>query len=611
MAAYSSLKLPNDQTSFRLFTINGSLDQNAPITGSLYISHLDDKPAYEALSYCWGSPETVEDVLINRDKSLPIAANLASALRALRLQHKSRVVWIDAICIDQSNVSEKNFQVQLMRRIYATCSRTVVWLGPSDAASRKAFKVIHKAPQRFTNTINGVLRRPWFRRVWVIQEVAFAPEVTVLCGEDNIEWDGLSLMCSRVSRGQRTLDLDASDCSKHLHPTFYSRILDNTRRKIKAGGRLSMLEALRSFRSFEATNGLDKVYGILGFLDAPELITVDYNRSLQDVFAELTLTVMRKSQTLDILEQCLPQETPVSSGLSSWVPDWTDSEQAVDDDIENFSAEEVFHASRDSLLGEIAMGQGGSLPVSAQFIATIAEIADPWPSVEELRDKVWPKGRSLPRKRAYMLPCIVLDMWKNWQDVARRINGPEGTLQDKYITNESMMEAYYNTFFTNAAPFPDFDNARKVDRFIHSFELLMCAFRWWQGHIALALPWPLVYPVSGLYLFSICMALLFLLASGRVVVEDPPAPSTASRSLWLIGRTNNGLLGLFPAPTINAPKAISSRPGDAVVIIKGAARPYVVRDEGKKWRLIGDCYVHGTMHGAAFEESKCVTIYLL
>ncbi|KAK4506663.1 hypothetical protein PRZ48_000395 [Zasmidium cellare] len=611
MAVYTSLQLQNDQTSFRLFTLHGSTNQDAPITGSLSVASLDEKPSYEALSYCWGSPENGEDITLNDDKVLHVTPNLASALRALRLQHKSRVVWIDAICINQTSDDEKNFQVLLMRRIYSTCSRSVIWLGPSDAASRKAFRFMQRSSKEYSNLIKSVLVRPWFRRVWIIQEVAFPPEIDVQCGEDKISWESLAHACSLVSRSVMMVDVDAPKDAKHFHPTFYPKVLDATRQKIIKGERFSPLDALRSFRTFQATNGLDKVYGLLGLVDDPSFVTVDYSKSVQEIFREVAITSMRSSGRLAVLGECLPQETPSKPGWESWVPDWTDSEQTVEQDVGVLSARNnVFRASCDTT-ADVTLEQDGSLQISGHFIATVAEVAPPWKSVEELRDMILPKGRILPRKRGYELPCYFVDLYKGWLDVARRVNGESGTLQDKYITNESVLEAWYNMYYNTAPPLSDFKDARRFDLWAHSIELGFAALSWWQRNLVQKLPWVLIYIVSGPYIFTVCVATLFLIISGRLILEPPPPPETAFRSLWDTGRTDNGLIGKFPAPTFLSPKAAATKPGDAVVILKGGARPFVLRAEGKKWRIVGDAYVHGIMHGAAFDESKCASFDLV
>lgn len=90
--------------------------------------YLDSKPPYEALSYTWGDEESACWILLD---GLPfhIRPNLRHALRRLRQPRHTRVIWVDAICIDQTGTDEKSVQVLMMGRIYAGARRVVAWLG--------------------------------------------------------------------------------------------------------------------------------------------------------------------------------------------------------------------------------------------------------------------------------------------------------------------------------------------------------------------------------------------------------------------------------------------------------------------------------------------------
>lgn len=89
---------------------------------------LDEKPSYEAISYCWGDPNDTCMVYCN-DKPLHITKSLYTGLRRLRKEDIVRVLWADAVCIDQKYTPEKNVQVGLMSRIYSQPSSVLIWLG--------------------------------------------------------------------------------------------------------------------------------------------------------------------------------------------------------------------------------------------------------------------------------------------------------------------------------------------------------------------------------------------------------------------------------------------------------------------------------------------------
>jgi hypothetical protein len=130
---------------------------------------------YEALSYVWGSEDTPQTIIIG-DQRFKVTQNLHTAL--LRLQDHSipRILWVDAICINQTNEKEKGHQLQFMAEIYAKASRVIVWLGKAQDNSEHALEVIRLAGQKSTNLSNTepfqqeilqLLQRQWFRRIWV------------------------------------------------------------------------------------------------------------------------------------------------------------------------------------------------------------------------------------------------------------------------------------------------------------------------------------------------------------------------------------------------------------------------------------------------------------
>jgi hypothetical protein len=126
----------------RLLILYPAKSATSPLYGSLdeYVigqSHHEDDvqtpTGYEALSYVWGPPSQVHDINID-SSTLPITANCNAALRQLRCTSKSRVLWVDSICIDQTpeGVQERNAQVSMMGDIYETAADVLIWLGEGD-----------------------------------------------------------------------------------------------------------------------------------------------------------------------------------------------------------------------------------------------------------------------------------------------------------------------------------------------------------------------------------------------------------------------------------------------------------------------------------------------
>lgn len=182
----------------------------------------DDAVSYEALSYTWGSPDLTESIIVN-NRRLRITYNLYLALQQFRHQDEDRVLWIDAVCIDQSNMKERGHQVTQMGEIYKEADRVIFWLGPGSyetnvfmeslqclqresikhacrawplqderwkdlwASIQPSLRKSHADLKKLQKQgLEILLERPWFRRVWILQEVAFAKAAIISCGTKSV-----------------------------------------------------------------------------------------------------------------------------------------------------------------------------------------------------------------------------------------------------------------------------------------------------------------------------------------------------------------------------------------------------------------------------------------
>jgi hypothetical protein len=161
---------------------------------------LSDQPQYEALSYMWGPHDCLQTILVN-DFNINVRENMWLALQHLRLNAKTRVLWVDAICINQQNIHERNHQVTQMGKIYNQAKAVIVWLGSPDSASELAFEVLScaewiefiKPPMDLAKIVAGtrkltcffsVLTRDYWTRLWIIQEFLMAKDFPLRCGND-------------------------------------------------------------------------------------------------------------------------------------------------------------------------------------------------------------------------------------------------------------------------------------------------------------------------------------------------------------------------------------------------------------------------------------------
>ncbi|KAM7212348.1 Heterokaryon incompatibility protein (HET) domain containing protein [Rhypophila decipiens] len=172
---------------------------------------LKNEIPYEALSWHWGSgPEDYMVRITQNDTEYKkrIRKELGLALKYLRLAKHPRVLWVDSICIDQSNDDERSQQVQMMSRIYTRSKQVTIWLGEDTDESKLAIDFINNEIMHLNNfdtlcsdkrysdkwrALMSLMQREWFSRRWVVQEIALANKARLYCGPDSISWKALAV----------------------------------------------------------------------------------------------------------------------------------------------------------------------------------------------------------------------------------------------------------------------------------------------------------------------------------------------------------------------------------------------------------------------------------
>lgn len=225
MKKYKYKQLHSMRRRIRLLRLHGGGLANPEITCELFevdydkedqnIVHMVDgsrnRPVkYEALSWCWGREDRDRAIRIQecgKYFKLAVTNELGLALKYLRYKDKYRILWIDALCIDQANHEERNHQVQMMARIYSGATQACIWLGEDNDDSTKAIDFIHEimklenfdsVSEKKENASKWqslllFMQRPWFSRRWVVQEVALARAATIYCGRDQIPWENFAV----------------------------------------------------------------------------------------------------------------------------------------------------------------------------------------------------------------------------------------------------------------------------------------------------------------------------------------------------------------------------------------------------------------------------------
>jgi hypothetical protein len=335
---------------------------------------MDSKIDFEALSYTWGTTKAADTVIVN-GWPLEITQNLDLALRHLRQPAQTKIMWVDALCINQQDIDERNYQVPLMGSIYAGASQTTVWLGPASDESDLVMEVIRTSKMHGMNPfclcidILRLMTRSWWTRVWVIQEVALAQRVVIQCGMQSIPrvdflagLERASTWCeetklknqsevddavrklsystdvlkflpkmlveSAISDFDNHVGYDSGEASIYEHLAgFWCTLPSRQSMVLKVQGcRMPFSELWDMSRYFLATNPRDKVYALLSmasFFGRP--IHPDYRNPVVSVLSEAFALVISEELSTAYCTSPLRRKIALIPDLPSWVPDLSSS----------------------------------------------------------------------------------------------------------------------------------------------------------------------------------------------------------------------------------------------------------------------------------------------
>ncbi|KAH8751883.1 heterokaryon incompatibility protein-domain-containing protein [Hyaloscypha finlandica] len=352
-------RITRNSQPFRLLEIHTSSEPFSRIECTLQHANLLGKPPFKALSYVWGIANIMVPILLD-SKRYDVTRNCYAALLRLR-ELGETIVWIDAICIDQSNDEEKCSQIPLMNYIYPAAKDVIVWLGHVEEErslnSREIeslavslleellvedihidlFLDIAKSgnrPELRWQGLKIVYGHPWFRRLWTHQELILSTSATFVLDFHTMQFGQLQLATQVLLR--------ASDDFTFRHAPAYitevykddegfkgglnrarSRILAcENRHNSSPYKRLPVLTHVNLGRLFNCSEPRDRVYALLGLLDAKirDRVYVDYKKPVEEVYTEFTKLIIESSRSLEVLVDA--GLCRGSSPCPTWVQDW-------------------------------------------------------------------------------------------------------------------------------------------------------------------------------------------------------------------------------------------------------------------------------------------------
>lgn len=307
------------------------------LRAELIHARLSNHPEYEAVSYTWATSDNDatlcrEIILLPSDTLLPITKNARCALARLRNHDSTRLLWIDSVCIDQSNLPERSHQVGQMTEIYRRAHKVLVYLEPPrELASihqlQRLFKTFEdrgltgtlndsKVPEVIRQDARIFLNNPWFQPMWVLQEIAMARTAVVYCGASRIDWRHIAVAstCNHCQSDSLIVDVHAPHDAELLPPVL--RI-----RKDRTPQPTDLIDLLIATRPCGATDPRDKIYALLWCYETTSFgsIESDYKKPVADVFRETMLLCIRIGNACKLLTLT---ERPLQ-GVETWVPDFS------------------------------------------------------------------------------------------------------------------------------------------------------------------------------------------------------------------------------------------------------------------------------------------------
>jgi hypothetical protein len=595
-----------------------------PVEVSLITTPLSDAPSFETISYCWGDASDRREVLCN-GCLLSITASLFTGLEHFRprpLSHSDsasdsaryRVLWADAICINQSDMAERSAQIHLMPSIYSLARRVLIWLGPlsppySGAAVRSCIHELDAAVPavneidaddldakaqalwRDANFLSkdilplvSLLARPWFRRKWVVQEVSLAKEA-VMCvgrigetagegemGDEEIPWMEVTALTFRFEGlgAERFIRRRIQQCvprNELLSPSLVNlsiHCLNSIYLVSLYRGRGTLMDAITVTAAAECSVPHDIIYSLLGLSFTGPTMTPDYTADFGDVFWQFALAMVVEGASLKVLslapQTLLPYKPAIKrpEGLPSWVPDLRGPR--ADSLIAYSVLPQAFFAGGHAKPIVCVSENRKVLSCQGRLIDTAKGFAAGWSDMFHYDPELAYQGLT-----AWLQGCYRFVLSQN--------NGDNASAE--------MMKAFSRTMVCDIDPMRNRLSPESAASLPSHIQRLMDHVEQENRNSEIDDSWS--------------------------AWEDAATPhsviATMSFRCWAkvlkFGVTNGGRF-------MRAPQA--ARAGDRICVLIGGEVPFIIRSTGREtYELVGECYVDGIMDGEALEMGSGAT----
>jgi hypothetical protein len=354
---------------------------------------LDDAPPFWAVSYQWGSEEKPQLLRLGYRTSpdighIPVTSNCAAAIQAL-IPKEVRYLWIDAVCINQSDIREKEHQIPLMREIYSQASLVTGYLATESELS--VGTLVHRMIQTFADgkkfaidsggsfliyrALSEVFKHEYFQRAWIVQEIVLAKSLILIHGKDCLYLDQLITIAKAQSKDEIIPEgpsgfilqesmmeklnvLGISKTQEWMHFTlscfkFKERALVIEKLRLSAkekdkSQRLTVAQIVDQNLLLSAGNPRDQVYALLGLASDSTVQELQPYYSLdvsnKEIFTSISWYYLRDGRRLNLFlcAGTWPRYTsgsPRTPGLPSWVYDFAGGPAANSFRLGNWAAD--------------------------------------------------------------------------------------------------------------------------------------------------------------------------------------------------------------------------------------------------------------------------------
>jgi hypothetical protein len=640
----------------RLVTIEPG-SQCDEIECTLQTTSLHEHEPYEALSYVWGDINTKTPIKLNGCQ-FPVTTNLMSAIRHLRLDSRRRTMWIDAICINQLDLEERTSQVKQMRDIYSQAVMTVIWLGDEDLTSKMGFEFLREAPVLaepienlwdfwyawddrvpmqmqmhiqnaaffsrvladenlgllfLSGFFDGILFRPWWTRVWVVQEVAVSKKLIMKCGNDEFSWDRFVEIVCMLNLESKSVTLPNSGS------TWFNLFLTQLQGPIKnvvemslmkglyqSGHRVRLPELIAWVKERNATDARDKIFALCGISDSfdDSQLQPAYSTSVKplDVSCRLVEYSITKYKSLDLI--CMSQLL-VDSDWPSWVPNWESYSKPEPDWENNLSFTcERYYSLLESFARALPKYKGSYSENRRHFSAFLASLDENVkykllrePYILEVSGTCVDTVVHLSKKKRYGTGRLSAQL-RSWEKVIRKSFRNTKRIKDGDCISDIRIQCYrLEMESAGLKPPRAFIARRNKPQWAYTRREFNSAYIG-GGTLVQAYLRTLILDGTSLAKNQIGnknfkrFLALKVDPEMRAIVISTMSPGYPERRLMV---SKKGYIGQVP---------FNSQAGDLICVLFGCSVPVIIRKVENHHILIGPAYVRGIMKGEAITQLR-------